>query len=80
MLTRCSNDATKLAKLLSKDELKGMCAERNLRVSGTKSELAPRLLQFRLCLALLPVDPLEELVLHFAQVRKLCACGGIGGM
>ena len=44
LLAECNGDASTLAKLLSKEQLKKMCAERKLRVSGTKSDLAPRLL------------------------------------
>ena len=45
LLDKCEGSAEKLAALLSKSELKEMCAARSLRVSGTKIELAPRLLQ-----------------------------------
>ena len=45
LLDKCGGNAEKLAALLSKTELKEMCAARSLRVSGTKIELAPRLLK-----------------------------------
>ena len=44
LLAESAGDAGKLAKLLSKDELKAECAQRQLKVSGNKDELAARLL------------------------------------
>ena len=44
LLQKCNSDAARLAKMLSKDQLKSECEARSLRVTGTKSELAPRLL------------------------------------
>lgn len=44
LVARCGGDPMKLARLLSKDELKALCAEHGLPISGTKGVLAPRLL------------------------------------
>ena len=44
LLAESAGDAGKLSKLLSKDELKAECAQRQLKVSGNKDELAARLL------------------------------------
>ena len=44
LLAESAGDAGKLAKLLSKDELKAECAQRQLKVSGNKDELAARVL------------------------------------
>ena len=41
----CAQDPEALTKQLSKDQLKAECARRSLRVSGTKAELAPRLVE-----------------------------------
>ena len=55
LLTRCDGSAEKLAKLLTKPELKEECEKRSLPVSGTKVQLAPRLLDaLRAELALSP--------------------------
>ena len=47
LLQKCNSDAARLAKMLSKDQLKSECEARSLRVTGTKSELAPRLRIFK---------------------------------
>ena len=44
LLTKCEGSAEKLASLLKLKELKEECAKRDLKVSGTKQQLAPRLL------------------------------------
>jgi ribonuclease Z len=44
ILQQCDGSATRLASLLSKEQLKLQCAHRKLRLSGTKLQLAPRLL------------------------------------
>ena len=44
LLQRCESSSARLAKLLTKDQLKAECAKRKLLISGTKGDLAPRLL------------------------------------
>ena len=44
LLEQCGGSPERLAKLLTKDQLKDECARRQLQVSGTKGVLAPRLL------------------------------------
>ena len=45
VLEACAQDPEALTKQLSKDQLRAECARRSLRVSGTKAELAPRLVE-----------------------------------
>ena len=45
VLQACAEDPAALAKRLSKDALRAECARRSLRISGTKAELAPRLVE-----------------------------------
>ena len=44
LLAACDGNVETLATLLSKDDLRALCSARALRISGTKAELAPRLL------------------------------------
>ena len=45
VLEACAQDPEALTKQLSKDQLRAECSRRSLRVSGTKAELAPRLVE-----------------------------------
>ena len=57
VLQACAEDPAALAKQLSKDALRAECARRSLRTSGTKAELAPRLVEALRVAALPPLPP-----------------------
>ena len=45
VLVACAEDPAALTKQLSKDQLRAECARRSLRITGTKADLAPRLVE-----------------------------------
>ena len=45
VLEACAEDPAALTKQLSKDQLRAECARRSLRITGTKADLAPRLVE-----------------------------------
>ena len=45
VLAACAEDPAALTKQLSKDQLRAECARRSLRITGTKADLAPRLVE-----------------------------------